>query len=150
MKFSDSFSPASEEEISNFERLIGYTLPEDYRKFLSEHNGGRQPALSVFRIESGQESILALLFAVGDRDSFADLERAYTSDSDFFPRGVIPIGGDICGNHICLAVTGDDRGTIYWVDHEISPEPSDPMDNLFFCARSFSEFIGSLKEDDRF
>ncbi len=40
IKKFEQHETAAESEISDFEQSLGFTLPNDYRKFLKQHNGG--------------------------------------------------------------------------------------------------------------
>ncbi len=62
------------------------------------------------------------------------------------PAELLPIGHDPGGNLICLAYRGEQRGTIYYWDHEMEAEEGEPAtwDNLYPLAKSFTEFLNGL------
>ena len=137
----------TKEEVISFECLIGRPLPSDYKRFILDQGCGEAPNLSLFRIESGEESSLKRLYPVNGDDGF-DLTGMFVQMKDALPDGVIRIGHDSFGNPICLALTEDLANAVLWMDHERrNEEGEDRFGNLFFCARSFSEFIDSLSEE---
>lgn len=143
--FRTTFSPSNEEAIAAFEQLIGEQLPTDYRNFLLKTNGGAQPDPEGFRVETGERSMLAVLYSLGDGKAY-DLKAHFLHLKEELPSGVIPIGQDIGGNSICLALTGQDVGAVLFMDHEVKTgSHEDGWDNLFFCARNFTEFLDGLR-----
>ena len=68
-----STSGATAPEIGELERLIGSSLPSDYRRFLAEVNGGR-PFPNAFEGPTGDGSVLNWFFTLNQE------ERIY-----FFP-----------------------------------------------------------------
>lgn len=63
------------------------------------------------------------------------------------PTGILPIGHDPGGNYICIALTDENYGQIYFYDHEEPNEDSNGnvnWNNLYLVAKSFSEFLNKL------
>jgi hypothetical protein len=50
-------------------------------------------------------------------------ERFQTGDPPPIPRELIWIMDDPSGNPICLGITGEHRGRVYFCDHERGPDP---------------------------
>jgi hypothetical protein len=134
-------------DIVAFEKLIRGSLPNDYKAFLKAENGG-EPEPQLFRsISANQEiteSALRYLSALckglgGEANLKSDLE-CY---EDRILPGFVSIGCDDFGNQIVLGVSDDNRGKVYFWDHE--EEGDEPtFANMSFVANSFSEFIKSL------
>jgi hypothetical protein len=59
------------------------------------------------------------------------------------PAGVILIGGDPGGNGICLVISGERRGQIWFWDHEREPSKPD-WSNMDLVAPSFDAFMRGL------
>ena len=147
LRFRAAFPPTDEAAVREYEALIGHSLPADYREFLLNTNGGKQPEPESFRVETGEKSMMSVFFPIGRRGTFYDLGGQFLTMRDELPGGVIPIGQDIGGNPICLAISGEDAGAVLFMDHEAETgSHSDGWDNLYFCARSFTEFIGGLHD----
>ncbi len=91
--------------------------------------------------------MLSYLYPVGDDEGY-DLQEHFHDMRSELPNGVIRIGEDIGGNPICLAVKGEDAEAVLFMDHEIETgSHEDGWDNLYFCSRSFTEFLESLCDE---
>lgn len=69
------------------------------------------------------------------------------------PENLISIGVDSGGDYICLGVSGDEAGRVYYRDSERVPDgpPRHPwtrMKGYVRIADSFSEFLASLTPRD--
>lgn len=116
----------------------GFSLPLEYRKFLLEHNGG-EPTSSFFNFkEKGEDGsdVRAFLSLYPTKDT--NLLAHIKTFKDRYPRGFFPIGFDSFGNLILIAVTGQERGGIYFWDHE--------NENTALLADNFDQFISELQE----
>lgn len=163
--------------IEALEKMIGFTLPEDYRDFLLQHNGGRivEGGL-IFDIWFGnfstagkvvdQSGVIEFLnLSQGDYSIYSDLR----SRSDCYPSGTLPIATDAGGNSILLYLQEPYYGYVFfwyhdgwpgWLDiadeelpevPEDSPDypflPQDSLDYLFLISKSFTEFVETLKSE---
>jgi hypothetical protein len=141
--------PATEARVTAFERQLGTPLPDDYRSFLLLYNGGK-PTPSGFRLRrrSGPytDSLVQSLDALHDA-RLCNLERRVDRLRNRMPREVISIGCDPGGNSICLGISGDRRGQIWFWDHEREPEVPD-WSNLDLVAPSFDAFMRGLSPTD--
>ena len=91
--------------------------------------------------------MVSVLYPIGKRGAFYDRIGHFVSMRDELPKGVVPIGQDMGGNTLCLAVTGEDTGTVLFMDHEAETGPhEDGWENLYVCARSFTEFLEGLHD----
>jgi len=82
--FAEPGPRVTEDDIRRFEREFGYELPDDYRTFLLEVNGGYASRTHcVFTLRRGKsqdESILNSLFSLNAPDDQGDLaRRRYTT-----------------------------------------------------------------------
>lgn len=137
-----------------FEADIGASLPDDYRRFLATHNGGR-PTRPCFRITWTDQLCasrfpwddLDFLYGLG-RDSWADLRARRLCYLDRIPHDCIPIGNDPGPNQLLLAVTGPRRGQVlFWVsDYECEEGDAPDDSNVGFVAASFQAFLDSLSD----
>ena len=69
--------------------------------------------------------------------------------TDRMPKRLVPIASDSFGNQICIAVSGDDRGSIFFWDHEKEAdegegESPETIGNVTLIADSFSAFLDLL------
>ena len=142
MKLNETGPELSSKDIKRFEKKQGIKLPEPYKKFLTENNGG-YPGKSLFKISDAQgESVLNIFFGIGDMyDNLADFIRIYKGR---MPEEFFPIADDSNGNSICLGLEGQYQENIFFWDHEQENEDAD-MSNMYFLAKDIYEFVESLQ-----
>jgi cell wall assembly regulator SMI1 len=151
----------TEDDVRRFEREFGHELPDDYRAFLLEVNGGYASSshcvFTLRRHARQDESVLNSLFSLNARDDQDDLAMAqkhYNPDAAL-PEGLLEIGYDGMGGRIVLPLLGPHRGEVWYFDTE-DPRPtgSNPRVEWFDrrdvwkIANSFAEFMASLKPLD--
>lgn len=148
--------PAPAKELAAFERTVGHPLPEDYRSFLRNCNGGYLGGRYWYRGRNpeGREVEVGVHHIGGFRSesyfSLPDIRRAYAGR---IPDALVWIHDDPFGNAICLGIAGEYHGRVYFWDHE--NEPDDDWDgsvesagNLTLIADSFTEYVAGLEELD--
>ena len=149
MVIEDSKEQLTLEQINNVETRIGFTLPNDYKNFLLNHNGGI-PTPNEFKfINTNNESSNSLedfFHSIFEENGEGNLERKYIylTNSNRIIGNILPIASDPFGNFVCISLDGEDKGKVYFWDHELEPEePS--YENLSLIANSFSEFLNNLE-----
>ena len=142
----DSYDPISKSELEAFEDKLGIDLPADYRSFLLEHNGGDYPATvsTPYGLDNPKSAFIGVFYGLNAQDDF-DLLDAYEVLCEQLPLGILPIGDDDGGNEICLVVTEQDYGSIWFWHHELSQNTGWPPLNSDRLADSFAELYGSLQ-----
>jgi hypothetical protein len=125
----------SDEEIAEFEEDECVTLPEDYKAFLRDHNGGR-PIPDAFPIGGGSIALMEMFFELGSAGdarphaATRDLQTVWREHANAIPEDMMPIGKDTRGSVLCLGTGARARttGRIYLVDptklrptYEIAP-----------------------------
>jgi hypothetical protein len=131
---ANRFGKLSNVTLDKFEKRLGARLPEPYRKFLQLYNGGHP---------RGARKISALHHVYGLHDGpswaqFPDREKIYDG---LVPERLLPIGDDPGGNLICISLLGNDRGTVYFWDHECA---RDEAHSLTVLAPDFDSYILGL------
>lgn len=141
--------PLMDSEIIDLENQLAVSLPPDYTAFLREYNGGF-PQPNVFTIKGfslDNRGVLAFFFGVeqGEPLDLADNKSIFRNR---VPPELLPVGADVFGNLICLAVSGPNRGKVYWWFHEEEADEGEPptYDNIYFVADSFSDLLNNLTE----
>lgn len=149
IEHANPYGPLTEERLSRFESAIGQRLPDDYRAFLLEHNGG-DPEPAIFAIgEAEGTDVVQEFYGLHDGPDFLRLDRAWEGHREWVPATLIPIAYDPGGNMICLGVRGEERGTIFVWDHELAPGEGgiETFENITPIAPSFAVFLDSLYDD---
>ena len=132
----DPYPAITRLELEQFEQKLGYTLPQSYKNFLLENNGGI-PEPEFFWSESRQKELEFSYFlgldptqTNADTEGFYDLNCAY-KDLFFYnmQQGfLLPIAPDGEGNDYCLSLREQDYGKIYIWDQENVPCTYDEND----------------------
>ncbi len=135
----------TEDAIRTFESTLGCSLPEPYRQFLIEKNGGRpHPSAFTFCTRTGErgDSLVDWFYTLSPDDAYNlyDNLQIYRGR---IPEGLLPIACDPLGNQLLIGVK-DKRGRVFFWDHELENSSKSIWDNVSFVARSFDEFINIL------
>lgn len=156
--------PTDATQIAAFEKHIGHELPQEYREFLLNHNGGR-PVPDAFTLTADgrepEEDLVMCFFPLRNLSLGAvevkameelrtwplhcawddlqnDLENLYETELD---PPILPIGTDGSGNYIGLVLSGDRAGAVVFLDHETAED--------WTLAPSFNAFVDSLRPRER-
>lgn len=146
--FSRSQGPAHPGAIEQVESRLGIELPQDYRRFLQTTNGG-VPKSNFLPPEANASARYLYSAGPNDDEYLEDLEsiaHLYSADGEVDDEtlpGFLPIGEDDGSNLVCLKVTGEDYGAVYFWSHEMS-EPEQAYTRI---ADSFEEFFDRLRPD---
>jgi cell wall assembly regulator SMI1 len=135
----EAFGQADEEQIQSFERLVGHRLPDGYRRFLLQHNGG-QPLNDEFEVPAWGVTGVQYFFGLQVDDGY-DLRWNQEVVADRLPVGVIPIATDSGGNAVCLGISGEQFDRVLFWDHE------DEAVCLVPLAATFEDFVNHLAPD---
>ncbi len=121
----------SNNELLEFEKSIGYILPESYKKFILKNNGG------VPNKEYFEEIKVSYFTPIKYGDN--TVEKAYAMLKEILPKGYLPIANDVCGELICLDLSkSNTHGFVYYLADDDEP---------LLVAESFKEFLEGLKEE---
>lgn len=140
----------TDERIAAFEKAVEGVLPEDYKSFLKQKNGGRpKPNYLLFKKRNGREEDTALqyFYALCD-ERVGSIEENFGIMKGRIPAGFLPIATDSFGNKILLRITPQGTGKVYFWDHEEEDDDEEfpTMKNISQIAVSFSELLGLLQE----
>jgi hypothetical protein len=144
----DSWDPVSGDDIVKFERDLGDVLPEDYRIFLLQHNGGYYPNYVCCVNDDGKviDASLGLrgfdpLIPLGINNlgeyglRFNAEWRGYN-----YPHEYLSIGSMACGDYLLLGLEDKCRGQIASYLHDMDNEPS-------IIATSLSKMLEMVQYD---
>jgi len=130
---------ATELDIARFEKKNDLTLPDSYRRFLLEQNGGR-PANGEFAVPGWGVTVIDFFFGIGSRDSY-DLQKHFDRLDDPRSSELLPIASDPGGWIVYLGVRGPHRGAVFFWDHKT------PASTPVSIGDDFDAFAASLKPE---
>jgi hypothetical protein len=137
---TERFQLPSEEQIGELEERIGVLLPDDYREFIREYNGGWFSEPRIFtQLEGCPSDLLTVMYGIGASHRSAELnsESHLTLFDDNYPAQILPIGYTIMGNLLFVITHPEDNGVI-----ALKKAASDES---FALARGIEEFFGLLR-----
>lgn len=143
----ESCGSLSEADVRSLEKELGFSLPAEYKDFLLNHNGG-WPEPNEFPIEdnpSDDRGRVHYFLCIEDGDEYNLMDWVVDYEGRL-PPGLLPIACDPGGNLICLSVSGENAGTVYFWDHEEEAGPGETpsYENAYHVAESFGEFLERL------
>jgi cell wall assembly regulator SMI1 len=129
----------TEEAITAAESTLSVRFPEDYRRFLLEHNGGATVPNGILVGEVNQFAIVDRLFDVAYILSYFEEVR------DELAQGLVPTGVDPGGNMLLMDLSENGQASVYSYDvYRVFKESTD-SENTYLGAKSFSEFLNMLR-----
>ena len=142
----ESKRPTNLEEIAEFEKLIGATLPDDYKQFLLKHNGGHPVMASCDLLEAINEDNLAIdidwFYALHEGD-ISNLSKKFKYSRDRLTNEYIPIACDNDG-WLCIAIKGENYGKVYYLTTNWSYWKEEDLNYIYLVANTFTDFINGL------
>ena len=130
----------SESDLSIVESHFNFKFPDQYKNFLLEHNGGI-PGNVYYLVNDNGYVINFFLSLFVKELSFEEYFQDYKINTKVLPDRMVPIAEDAFGNAICISVSGEDYGAIFFWDHE------DSDTEMRQIAISFNDFLNGLVED---
>ncbi len=146
----NEFGELSTEKIQEFEKEFLIHLPEDYKLFLLQCNGGK-PIYENFRYSNKIYTIQYIL-GIHEGDYYANLKLRIKNFQDVLEAGYLPFASDWGGNLflICLHNT-ENYGKIFFFDHNLCGEDENGlsiMPSLDLIAKDFNHFIVNFETVD--
>jgi SMI1/KNR4 family protein SUKH-1 len=133
----------TEAALQALEKKHACRLPDDYRTFLLENNGGFPSPNCVTFTEVGHTtaSDVFCFFAIGDKRPWASMEWNYDAFHGRLPKSTLPIARDSCGNLWLLTVDNENFGHILFWDHgSYDTFNETDLHNWPHVAESFQEY----------
>ena len=148
MNLIKQFPDIGNEDVEKFENKYKISLPQEYKSFLLKTNGG-EPSIRKFKTRDGKiTSHLMLLFPLFE-SVFPNLANHYATYNigNKIPKSLLPIGEDPIKNLICISISGDDVGSIYyWSMDEEDDNYKPSFKRIKFVSESYDKFINNLIE----
>lgn len=155
VKFRASNGKATEQQIKRLEEEWRVTLPEDYRRFLRQTNGG-SPDKGCFDCDAGKELWLDDLLPIeGDKPDEGSVSAVTRRCREFVPQDCLVIGFVCRDDLVLLRVRGRRKGQVdlkRMEEADVSRKgPVDPEAAVYPVAKNFAKFVASLsKASDEF
>src|SRR5690242_19528347 len=127
MNIENSYSPLDKSEIEAFETEIGHGLPEPYKPFLMQHNGGEpEPSYFCYKQQIGDEflencSRVQVFLGLTYSEAY-ELMWTLNIFKHRVPINFLLIAENGTGGLIYISLYGDDEGSIYFWDMELEKE----------------------------
>jgi hypothetical protein len=138
-------------QIRAFEQAFGHLLPDDYRQFLLDVNGGRLDRAN----REFDQGVVNRLFSLDDTDDESrDLATQANRERAALPsRDLLFIGHDDGGNSLLLALAGEHSGEVWFMltDDDARPDDANPRvlwhdrRDMRKVADSFEQFLRALR-----
>lgn len=140
----NQFGGLSLEELTDFENTNQIELPEDYKKFLLDYNGGK-PLKAKLKTPA---TVVTYILGMHNGDYYASLYKHINQFLNRLPLSTFPIATDPFGNLFIMSLHPDNYGQVFFWEHEGEPEVQDGhyVDNVSYVALSFADFIKKLVE----
>lgn len=122
--FEKKCTPSTDTEVAEFERKIGYTLPEDLKTFLIRYNGGELSEKFISEKEDyGNFLSLETLLGIGNSGSFDFLDKK--KSLVLLRDWMLPVGAGIGGTPVFVMDLRDQKkGHIYSYASDSLPNTS--------------------------
>jgi hypothetical protein len=144
IRHSNEFGTIQLQVIVDFEEANDIKLPEDYKQFLFEHNGGRPyPCISPV-----VKSDVQWIYGMVREPNYASLFWHIEIFQRRIPSWYFPIANDSGGNLYLMSLYHENFGMIAFWNHEgeTDGEADQYFDNMRIVANSFTEFLNQLAE----
>ena len=143
----DSYEPLSDRDISTFEVELGMKLPDEYRDFLLDHNGGCFADDLVWR---GGEVGVEYFYGLNTPESAGDIREMMqllrcgpiVGDVKWIPDDTLPIACSQASGRVCLGMPDDIYGQVFHFGDEGESDPSWRENN--WIADGFDEFMDGM------
>lgn len=150
IELSEVGPPLTEERLASFERALGVILPEPYRKFLLQTNGGmpspERDVVDVAGLPGGGSADVQVFYRIGGAVESSELRWNRDSLSERIPDNLLAIAKDSGGNVFCLSLEGAERGAILYCDLQSVYGNFEADPDFYPVAPDFDAFLNKLRE----
>ena len=140
----EAYKNGNAEKVSKLEKEFRIKLPEDYRNFLIQYNGGDVEDGNLYVKELDEDMRMGYFFGIGIEEGFADITEINDEYDDDIPKKSLLIGMDEGSGFLLLISGGEDSG-IWYYDHTYFFDKSTDDLNTYFICETFSDFIKILE-----
>lgn len=131
-------------KVLKLEKDFRVKLPEDYKDFLIQYNGGDVDDAYLYVKDLDEYMLMGYLSGIDVEAEFADIAKFNDEYHEDIPKKSILIGSDEGEGWILLVCDGENNGVWYY-DHSYFFDPSTDELNTYFICETFSDFIKMLE-----
>lgn len=148
VRIRDAGRNISEVEVIALEQRVGHRLPEPYRRFLLQHNGGR-PTLDKDTVDiehlPGSPTDVQVFFGVDDPIESCTIDWNLTTFRDRISDQLLPIACDSFGNRFCISLSGSDQGSVVYCHFSPTFGPHVGTAIYYRVAPDFDSFLERIR-----
>jgi hypothetical protein len=139
LTYRETYPTAPASRLTELEERLGARLPEPYRAYLAAQDGGALEGYNNHGIE--------IILGIGEVPKWSSLWYLLSQDGDVIPSGCIPVGTDAGGGLFLLAVTSQDRGSVWYQSSELEEDDAGVTTPVVLerLADSWDEFLSSIE-----
>lgn len=141
--------PLTQDALARFERDLGVSLPDPYRRFLIRTNGGvPTPCMHTADVEGlpGGAADVQEFFELGDSAESYDLRARRETLCERIPANLLAIAKDSGGSVFCISLLGADRGAVSYCDLQSVYGNFEADPEFYPVAPDFDAFLNKLRE----
>jgi len=138
-------SPLTNDEVLDYEKTTGTSLPADYRRFLLEIGGCSTILATMVRpinqalCPGFHSDATEFTLFFGKKSDPENLWGYYAMCQEYLPASVVPIGTNLNGHLFCLGVAGPELGKVFYYDRDYG--------TLYLFGNSLQDFLGRLERN---
>jgi len=139
-----AYKNGNKENVLELEKNFRIKLPDDYKNFLIQYNGGSVADGCLYVKELDEYMPMGYFFGIGIETGFADIIKINEEYDDDIPKKSLLIGTDEGSGFLLLVNDGKNDG-IWYYDHTYFFKQSSDNLNTYFICDTFSDFIKLLE-----
>jgi hypothetical protein len=146
----DLNAPIDEQRLKSFEDRHDLGLPEAYRRFLLQHNGG-QPVPAAFPIRGfpgNPVGVLQAFFGLDSSIKTLDLDETLLELDGVAPSGIVPIGCTGTDDFVCLDLRAGGSSVVFWDRKPFWGSGIWSEGDVYLVADGFESFMEELHDFD--
>ena len=148
MTSNTSTAEATDAIISAFENKNNIKLPDLYRQFLKQTNGGRpdRDKYPIVGLANNPFGGIQTFFGFNKLCDVDNLSNNYDFYSDKIPHGVLLIAGNGGGDYVCLDLRSGKERVVFWDNRHFWGTGEWREIDLYRIADNFAEFTRALRQ----
>jgi cell wall assembly regulator SMI1 len=137
--YLDREAPASRDLVDRLEQQLGQSLPDDYRDYLLQQDGGR--------LSDNNEAVSEIFGLNESFEYYNSMWKHLQMYRDRVPPWLLPVASDEYGNLFAISLRTSDFGSVWFWNHELEADEDEPPteDNIELKAPSWTAFLESLQ-----